>query len=211
MKRALLMVVLCLAACVLPLNSRQLGVKAGLNIAGLNGDYVVDLESLSGARFGAFLCLDLSGGLKLQPELYYVRKGASYETTGVYESIAYTLEADMMLDYIEIPLLLKYVVHSGSLEPFFFAGPYYAFQLAAKSEMVLSFEGYSDTVAEKKDMEEIKSSDFGLVFGAGLNIPLGRLDLILDARYSIGLSDIADAVGEDFRNGVFSLQAGLGF
>ena len=62
----------------------------------------------------------------------------------------------------------------------------------------------------------MKSTDFGLVIGAGVDFGLGvpgTGKITLDVRYSLGLSTIADVEGEevDIKNGAFSLMVGFSF
>jgi hypothetical protein len=55
--------------------------------------------------------------------------------------------------------------------------------------------------------------DFGLVFGAGVAFPLGSVQLIIDGRYDLGLSDINDYEGdtESIKNKAWQFMAGVGF
>ncbi len=210
MRKMVFLTLLCALFVSLPLSAQRFGVKAGFNVAGLSGDYIIELKSLSGFRFGGFLTLDMAGGLQIQPEAYYTQKGASYEQNGMLWDVPFTMKGKLKLDYIEIPVLVKYVLKTGSLEPFFFAGPYFAFKASAKGEVAMNV-GELGTETETEDLEDVKSTDYGVVVGAGLNLPLGQMTLIFDVRYTLGMTNISDVLDESVKNGVFSILAGIGF
>jgi len=210
MKKLILSLLFCSLLVALPLPAQHFGLKAGLNIAGLQGDYPIELKSLSGFRFGGFFTLDLGGGLQIQPEAYYAQKGASYESSSSIYGIAYSIKGKLKLDYIEIPVLVKYVVQSASVEPFFYAGPYLGLKASAKGEVTADVEGFGGQT-ETEDLEDVKSTDFGVVFGAGVSLPLGSIDLIVDGRYTLGLSSISEDLTESVKNGVLSILVGIGF
>jgi hypothetical protein len=76
-----------------------------------------------------------------------------------------------------------------------FTGPQVSFNLKAEEE----FAG----VTTDRD-EDVKSTDFGWVLGAGLE--KGRITA--DARYTLGLSNIAEG-GNDVKNKAFSVMIGV--
>lgn len=208
---------LCLGSFsfVVSVSAAQFGFKVGLNIAGVSGEYRVDsyrvdLSHRGGIRVGGFCSFDIAEGLQLQPEIYYTRKGASYEYCGKYYTLDYSISGNLQLDYIEIPLLVKYQARIGTLSPFLFTGPYLAFKTSARGGMTLAISGF-DAVSESGPIEEIKPIDLGMVFGAGVRWPLGEVDLIFDARYSLGLSNLSDGLNEEMKNDAFSFLAGIAF
>jgi hypothetical protein len=75
-----------------------------------------------------------------------------------------------------------------------FTGPQFSFNTDAKYVL----EGQPD-----EDLE-VKGNDFGWVLGAGLE--KGRITA--DARYTLGLSNIAESGGEA-KNRVFSVMIGV--
>jgi opacity protein-like surface antigen len=95
------------------------------------------------------------------------------------------------LDFIRIPIMAKYYVTE-------------AFNIQAGPEVAF--------VAGGGDLKDYtKSTDFGLGFGAGYELPSG---LFFDARYNLGLTDIGDFDGtilEGAEIKTTSFNIGLGY
>ena len=67
------------------------------------------------------------------------------------------------------------------------AGPTIGFLQSAKLKVIMgSYEEWDDL------KDDLKSIDFGLGFGAGLDLPIGNNFIFVEARYSLGLMNIAD-------------------
>ena len=165
----------------------RFGIKGGANIANVNGDFagqISDWKSTVGFCGGVFLELNLGRVLTIQPEVLYTMKGADTGT------------GKLTFDYIEIPVLLKLRIPTGSLHPFVFAGPAFGFKLNA--------------VLEGIKIEDMPTADYSAVLGGGLQ--LGR-SIHIDARYTMGLQKLAipDLETIDLKNGVISATIGLAF
>jgi len=202
---------------LLPNPSSATGIKGGLKIgasmAKLHGDDVEDFTDLLGEAqksrigfcAGGFITFNITGMFAIQPEVLYTMKGSKYEE----EILGETLKLWIKLDYLEIPVLVKIMAPSpGGVNPYLFAGPVFALKLSSK--MKAEYAGASEEV----DIEDIKSTDFGLVIGAGVDFGFGASGMgkmTLDVRYSLGLSSISDFEGDDVKNGVFSLMVGFSF
>lgn len=162
------------------------GVKGGISLANISSVPETfagyKWETKRGLAGGAFLEIGLPGPFSLQPEVLYVQKGAKISVAE--GEVVGTFKAN--LDYIEIPLLLKFNLFSGGLTvPSIYAGPFYGFN--TKAEFVFSSPGYPDQKEDIKD--DIKDSEYGLTFGLGLTQKLGIVKITLDARYDLGLSN----------------------
>lgn len=95
---------------------------------------------------------------------------------------------DAGISYLRLPVMAKFYVAEGfSLQ----AGPELAFKIGTEEDFV---------------DEATKSLDFGLGLGAGYELTNG---LFFDARYNLGLANIADYDGGDIKNTGF--QVGLGY
>jgi hypothetical protein len=115
------------------------------------------------------------------------------------------------VDYIEIPLLLKCnLVSRGSTVPSIYAGPFVGF--LTKAEMTMKITGYPE---EKEDIKDnMKSTDYGVAFGVGLSQHLGAVKLTLDARYDLGLANVAkpETEGpESIKTRTWLFMVGFGF
>lgn len=182
----------------------QLGVKAGLNLANLSGDDISDTDARTGIAGGVFFMYQFNEMFAVQPELTYSMKGAKEK--GIIENISY--EAEINLDYFEIPLLLKFLIpiKGSGVKPAIFAGPALAINLSAKSKIEAAGQSFEE------DIEDVKSTDFGLVFGGGIGFPVGNGELGFDIRYILGLSTIDDsAANADIKNGVINFNLYYGF
>ncbi len=175
-------------------SSKCLGIKGGLNMFKLYGDDVEDAKYLYAFTIGGFFTCNLNEMFALQPEIYYSVKGAKEETTAG--------DIDLKLGYIDIPVLfkVKFPLEGKNWSPNLYAGPYFAFLLSA------DLEGY-----DVKD--QTKSTDLGLVVGAGFDVKLkeGAQTLNFDFRYSIGFTKLdEEGEAEVFNNGLQFLL-GYGF
>jgi len=184
------------------------GLKAGLasSTMSISGDagFMPDLKSVTGFMIGGYLTLPVAGNLSIQPEALYVQKGAKYVESFAGEGV----EASMRIDYIEVPVLARLEFPSASaLTPIVYAGPYAAFKVSAKNKITAA--GYS----QEETLEGVKSTDFGLAFGGGLEYDLGSMVLMLEVRYHLGLSatNDSDEDGVSLRNRTLEAGIGLGF
>ncbi len=177
----------------------QAGLKAGLNLANLSGDDAGSPDSKTAFAFGGFFAYQFSPMFAIQPEIYYSMKGATDNMTfeGATVDITYTF------DYIEIPLLLKFMIpiQGSNIKPAIFAGPHVAINTTAKVKA--EYQGDS----QEEDIEDFKSSEFGLQFGGGVGFPVGKGELGFDIRYIMGLSTIFDVEGDpDVKNSVINFN-----
>jgi len=211
MKKLMTIVILGGLSCLwlLPTASSAAGIrgglKAGLNLSNIHGADVSEAEGLLGAPAkykvgfvgGGFITFNLSTSIAIQAEALYSMKGAKASEPG------WNISAN--INYLEIPILVKFMIPTqGSVKPSLFVGPALALKMSARYKY--EEEGYS----EEGDIEEMKSSDLGLVFGAGLDI--GR-NIRTDLRYTLGISKVMEAGGYTFdvKNGAFSLMIGYCF
>lgn len=196
-------VLLFLSLAVVPAQAVQIagkGAKLGLSLANWSGEDVEDNDARMSFALGGFLSFNISGDFSVQPELLFVQKGTKWEDGGA--------KLVFRLSYLEVPVLAKYSFAAGpSLKVFVFGGPAFAFKVGATS--YFEWEGESET----EDIEEMKSLDLGLAFGAGVEMPLGANRLTLDLRYTLGLANCCEVVGEDLKvkNGALLIMAGIGF
>jgi len=182
----------------------QLGLKAGVNFSNLVGDDIEGAESKTGFVGGLFFMYQFNKLFAIQPEAYYTMKGATDEQVILGE----TADLTISLDYIEIPILFKVLIpiENSPIRPSVFVGPYVGFNSTAKAK--LEYMGDS----QEEDIEDVKSTDFGLVFGAGLGFPVGTNEVGVDFRYGLGLTTLDDSAEEaDVKNSVFNINAYFGF
>lgn len=183
----------------------QIGSRAGLNIANTKGDDAnigdTDLDSRTGFNGGIFFMYQFSDLFAIQPEVYYTMKGATLNIN--------SFDFTFSVDYIEVPVLLKLIipVDGSNIRPSIFAGPSVGFNTTAKVKV--EFDGESE---EEDVKDDIKSTDFGIVFGGGVGIMIGKNELGFDIRYILGLSTIDDSPDNlDIKSTVISFNIYFGF
>jgi hypothetical protein len=189
---------------------RALGFRAGASIADLsievNDDVAPDLSSRTGFIVGAYMDIPLNSSLFFQPGFGLTQKGAKInDDDDTFE---------LRLDYLEIPLLLKYAFPtSGSVGFHLMAGPALAWELTCR--VGIEAEGFSDDVdCGEEDVEiETKSIDFGVLLGGGVSFPMGGVRLTAEGFYNIGMSNILDDAGveDSAKNRALYLTVGVAF
>ncbi len=183
------------------------GVMAGVNLATLSGDDITSVDNRTGFLGGVFVTFHLTNTFAIQPEAIYSQRGASDNSDPSFD-------ATFKLDYIDVPLLLRFDVPvAGPIRPFFVAGP--SFGLQVKCAVGAEGEGASASV----DCDQIEESggiqignrtfDMSGVAGAGLDFRLGGTTLMLGARYQHGFSDVVEDAA--VKNRTWSVLAGLAF
>ena len=161
----------------------RIGILGGLNFANLDVDSG-KTSNRNAYGFGGFLELGLGEKLALCLQPMFLQKGAKI----VMEEGAEGLSGEFQMSYIEIPVLLKLPLGSGGAVPYLLAGPTVGFVTSSKV-LVKVLEISVD--ADFKDAT--KSLDVGAVFGGGIQLPMGQNRIFVEAKYSLGLADIAQA------------------
>jgi hypothetical protein len=168
----------------------QFAIKGGLAYAKLStdlGDGGVDLPELpelpsfgASSTFtgGVAIAIPLSSSFFFQPEALYQKRRSTLDVA------AAGLEDDefsVAVTYFEVPVLLKWQLATGSVRPSLFAGGSVGFR---QSATVRTASG--ETAQEEDIKDDVKSTDFGVVVGAGL--AFGSFGI--EGRYNLGLSDV---------------------
>ena len=205
--------VLVCAVCLLAAGSAAAqtvtaGVKAGAALTSIpdagqvfdqvSGEESVDVSAKLGLVVGGFVQFAFSDRFSLQPELLFVMKGVKLD---VADNIG-TVKAG--INYLELPLLVRYNrTLNDTLRGYLMGGPALSVQIGTSA----SFEGGPGGTDLTID-PAIASRDFSLVFGGGLE----RDRFLLEARYTLGLSDIATDFffhEDSLRNRAFSVLIGI--
>ena len=172
-----------------------LGFKGGLNLANWTGDDIDNNKMKLCFGGGVFMNYQMTESMSLQPELLFMMKGTKADIDE---------DAGYKMTYIDIPVLAKFSVPmEGAFAPCFFAGPYIGFLMSADMY-------YEDEEESIKD--DLKSTDFGLMFGGGFDYDMGEGYMTFDVRYALGLTDFVD-VDEDVnvKNTGIMFLVGYGF
>ncbi|MCJ7932114.1 MAG: PorT family protein [Chryseobacterium sp.] len=203
-------------AVVAGLNAQtNFGVKGGYTLSKLNSNEDPEFEGVSGGLksksgfyIGALVEHKFTNKFAVQGEVQYANLGGKVEVgmSGI------TVTEKLRFNRIVIPVSAKYypVPEFGV-----YAGPYVSFKTNTSVKIEVS-GGMPDPRAiregeqflEQQFNDHLKSTEFGLFFGADFKIYKG---LFLDARYSFGLTNmIKNPVdGEKLKMDFF--QLGLGY
>jgi hypothetical protein len=180
MKKLVVLSVAFVVTLSLSAQHTNFGVKAGYNAASVEISDGPDYDSKSGLHIGGLAHIHISEHFALQPELVFSCQGG--ESGNV----------KLKLNYLNLPILAQYMVNNGFRLQ---TGPQIGFLISAE-EKVGNIEVDID--------DSFNSVDISWVFGAGYIFSSG---IGIDARYNLGLTDIADASNVDAKNRVF--QVGL--
>ena len=232
MKRFSVMILVMVLGLVFTwdLHPKRFGIKSGANFANVyNVEDSLDYKTRTGFIVGAFYRFDLNNHLAIQPEAYFSMKGTKVGSVETYNYLGGTVteiyDYTFKLNYLEIPVLLKYKIQTrGKLKPSLFLGPCMAFKVSARLTGSYKYEenyaylgesGYVSYAADiDEELDEVKTTDFGLIIGAGLDIEMGSSSLVIEARYNwglTGLSKFADASDPGAKNAAFTLMMGIAF
>lgn len=174
------------------------GVKGGLNVSNLYIDDVNDENARFGFNVGVYGQVLSSDVFAIQPELLFSTKGSKAEYTGlVDQTVKYNL------NYLDLPVLAVFKLGKSAE---IHVGPYVSYLLNAN----ISYSGDVANGDDEIDKDNLKSFDYGLAGGFGLNFGAVQVG----ARYNYGLVKIADsnaaeAVIGDSKNSVAQLYLAL--
>jgi hypothetical protein len=182
--------------------SPAIGFKLGATFSNLavsddDGDETSTLTSFGG---GGFIRFGLAG-LGLQVDVLALTKGAevSSESEG---------DAEIKLDYVEVPVQLVLGLGSGRFSPYLMVGPSFGFETGCEVSAEIEDEEF-DVDCDEADFFERKSLDIGATAAAGLMIPLGPGSLLLEGRYTHGLTNIYDNEAQTNENDVKNRSWGV--
>jgi hypothetical protein len=223
-KLFLLSCIFLLAFLIRPINAQvQIGVQAGVNLTDINMDLTTqegfNTAMRTRAIMGGIITYNFLPMLSLQAEPAYVQKGADANFSIIETGFNVDIKANISADYIDVPILLKASLPMEFIKPYLIAGGSVAFLVG---DAKLRVDGASingqDVISLVPDSlkEEtllLKSTDYILCFGGGVTIPIGLLEIFVEGRYDIGLTNINNDPTDDteFKTTGVQIKAGLLF
>lgn len=179
------------------------GVKGGVDWATIGGTDASDnADHRTGFLGGGFVRCDLNEQYGVQVEVLFVQKG--------FEGDIHTVDGDVhpgkaRLEYVDVPL--EFVARFEGTDKIgfqIFAGPSFNFSIKAEAETEDGFEN---------DDGRTRNFEFGAVVGAGVEYRLSSLSILVEGRYSSGVTSFAeDVAGQsvDVQNRVTAVMVGVG-
>jgi opacity protein-like surface antigen len=177
------------------------GVQVGVNIA--NVSYTSTMSGVSksartGLLLGGILEIGVSDKVCLRAEPMYVQSGAKMDISigASRESGDQSMKAIYLLEYLEIPVHVKWQIGAGVVRPYIFTGPNLGVLLAATLEEEIPPPAVPAPEYRESGTRDIRdrftSTNFAVDFGAGVTYDVAvDIQLNMDVRYSFGLSNIA--------------------
>jgi len=193
------------------------GIQGGLTLTNhwstkeKGGNYRVESSIKNGFAGGILSTARISRLFSIEADLLYVKKGSN-QTITVPGFPLGDINVTYELNYLEIPLLLRTHLFPGAkIQPTMAIGPYMGFLVSNKYVYRIAILGTTE-----EEIKGIKSTDYGIVFGTGLSIPAGAVNLRIDYRYSMSFADLMLPTGPGFptielRNCCHYLMFGLVF
>ena len=187
----------------------SMGAKAGFNLGTIYGEYInkefVGLDKDFQPGFVTGLSVQIKPGdmFCFVPEIVYSMKGISVDFTNVFRDQM----MKMLYSYLEFPLNVGLIIPAGSgVFPRIYTGPVFGFLMSAKTIDKFGSHTYEHDVSKGAAQFE-----FSMDFGGACDIDLGAGLLLIDIRYTLGLTTL-DGTSEDekaqLRTGTFSMMAG---
>ncbi len=196
LKKISLLAAIFIAANGLLMAQLSLGLRGGVNLAKQTseGDGIeITTDNIMGLAFAGIAEIGLTENFAIQPELVFVQKGGKTE---VFDE-----EFKLVLNHFEVPILLKYKFGTEMIGAFVSVGPSFGYSLSGEAD------------GEKiEDWEAYNRFEIGANFGGGVGIKMGAGMVFVDARYLLGLSNIADnEFDEDFKSHNKGIGLSIGY
>ncbi len=150
----------------------------------------------------------LFGGLSLsiQPTFAsytygYTSSFAWIDNEDTNNSLFLNFNHEQSLNYIEVPLLVRYEILNTPIRPFVHGGAFYGKLLSALKDVEVTgtdnasggtedFNGGTNTIGIK---DQFKPAQYGLVAGGGVILSVGPANVELGVDYKLGMSNIVDS------------------
>lgn len=180
------------------------GIKLGATLP--NWRYTADTASqVSTGNQGNFTLamvqeLPLGGVFSIQLEPTYSMRTtttdilrsmlAQYAPDSLPSTMPASLQFEHQITSVEIPILLKVATGTSGLRGYIFAGPNVRIQLSATTSIRTDTTGLNSSIpldVRPKARTAVAAADIG----AGIEIPLGFISLVADARYTFPISDVS--------------------
>ena len=206
MKKTVLISLLTLFALSTTQAQVSLGPRAGYNPSTLTGENK-NKKYIAGFNAGVVVNIEFNRIFSIQPELSFSQQGYQLNTETNEPFIKENF------DYINFPVLAKATFGRNAVKGYINVGPYTGYMISGKSTVFINGEKFSGNIDFEKN-ENVNRIDFGIVSGVGLSFETGGGNMMLDARYNVGLSPVSDKTvfeeGKD-TNSVFAVTVGYLF
>lgn len=182
----------------------EFGAKAGYARMNIVGDDDPEFRTRSGFALGFTFDFYMTNAFTFRPELVYVTKGS--QTRTMIEGITVPVDLTFDVNYIEVPLLVKWTpLWLSKISPTLHAGPYVAY----KTESRIRVEEVTSGISFSDPDDSIRSVDYGAAFGAGLDMQVNDSKVSIEGRYTWGRYNLISNPADPKYNGVFTATIGV--
>ena len=156
-------------------------VTTNLNYGKLNNDLSDNKKSIFGVQVGASIQAGITPRFSLVSELYFIMKGGKLMENKLQNFNKTTLR----FYTIESPVLARFNLCKFYVN----AGPSIAYNLGGTRRI----DDISKALSFNNSGESFKRLDAGIQMGAGYRFKIKQKNVVLDARYSYGLTNISNS------------------
>jgi len=173
----------------------QVGGKVGMSLSGLRSTNPDDFRPflgheiewiqygesrpVIGFQIGVFYSMRISEYFDLQPEVNFIQRGYWFDQTPLYDA-----KYVVRINYLELPVPMRYRVPIDAFDVRLFAGPFAAIKLGANG--YIEYEGKE----EVKSLTSVELFDYGIVMGLGSEANVGEGQMTFDVRFNWGLHNM---------------------
>ncbi len=211
-------------SCVITYAQVSVGVKVGSNFAdtrvnGLIGNVAPEQTTFTGFTAGIVAEVPVIDNLSFRPELNYIQKGFTVAQTFDFDLLGIDMpigaKARTRINYIEMPLLLKYSIGSEVAKAYVIAGPNIAYaanaQLRPVATLLIDFNLPRVNIDLSSDIYQ--RWEISGTLGAGGELKAGNGKIFADARYNLGFNNMLNNPIVDLRikNQGINVSAGYAY
>jgi len=217
-------VIILFIACINVNAQYSIGVKVGANLAdtrleGLIGGVLPNQTTFTGYTMGIIGEIPLMDNLSFRPELNYIQKGftvsQAFDVNLIGIEMPIGAKARTRLNYVEMPLLMKYSIGSESAKAYVIAGPNVSYaanaQLRPVATLIIDFNLPRVDIDLSNDIYQ--RWELSGTVGAGGEIKVANGKIFSDARYTYGFTNMLNnpVVDLQIKNQGFNISAGYAY
>lgn len=183
-RAVMVLLILLLPAAAFSIDMK-VGVKGGIGFPFYVGtdydDQIVgwDTQMLIAFEGGVFLTIGMEM-IAVEIDLFFTSAGGAYgDSNSVYNYID---------NFIEIPILVKLQFMMDDITVAVYAGPDILIKLGYFTWQQIDVDDGTIILEDRWPDDQLSPFQFGLVIGAGVDVPFEGFYVTLDARYCLGLT-----------------------
>ena len=199
--------------------AQTIGVKAGYTLSDMliedDGEIITEnLDMRSGFHLGPTFEWGISDGAGIETALLITTKGIQLNESETFEGISYSVNSEVNLWYLDIPVFGKLYADVNDIRIYGMAGPYFGIGLSGKTKINESVGGVGNN--EEQDIvwgpdndDDLKRLELGLAVGGGMEVN----SFLFEFTGHFGLNNISPQSDYDMvvRNRSFMFSVGYKF